>query len=247
MFVPQVLKHLREKAEQGLSNNTVADEASPVTETPNIVAQVVAGNCAGPDGQHSVSLHDFRTKCPTGSSYGTATTLSDLRDGYDVTRDDFNNGVDVLRDNNATAVIISVSVVVVVLTLAVTLFICVKCRARYRDWAKRYRLWRHSSEASPAASSTGSAATKSSNSLRRAPQYADHFYYPSPYRQSSSTQGPAGTSSSSHYSPYSPYYTQHHQGASALSGDGDDEYYYVSTSLRGGGDTSAKHIPVTVL
>jgi hypothetical protein len=33
----------------------------------------------------------------------------------------------------------------------------------------------------------------------------------------------------------------------ALSGDGDDEYYYVSTSLRGGGDTSAKHIPVTVL
>jgi len=252
VFVPQVLKHLREKAEQGLNNSIVTDEALPVTDAPNnLVEKVVAGNCATPESQHSVSLHDFRVKCPTGNSYGTATTLSDSRDGYDVTQNDYNsnNGVDVLRDNNATAVIISVSVVVVVLTLAVTLFICVKCRAKYRDWAKRYRLWRHSAEASPGASSTGSAATKSS-SLRRPPQYADHFYYPSPYRhqQSTSTQGPG----SSHYSPYSPYYTQQHgqygqgAGSAALSAS-DDEYYYVSTSLRGGGDTSAKHIPVTVL
>ena len=238
-FVPEVLKHLREKAEHGLSNNISNSVTSDeVTEAPNTQAQIVAGSCTGPDGFQSVSLHDFKAKCSSGSggSFGTATTFSDSRNENGVTRDDF----DVMRDNNSIAVVISVSVVIVVLFLALTLFVCVKCRARYRDWAKRYRLWRHSSEASPAASSTASATTKSSCSLRRGPQYADHFYYPSPYRQSTNTQAHGG-----HYSPYSPYYSsqQHHQGAVAS----DDEYYYVSTSLRGNGDTSAKHIPVTVL
>jgi hypothetical protein len=241
-FVPQVLKHLREKAEQGL--NATGDSSNgaagaDATEAPNSVAQVVAGSCAGPEGFQSVSLHDFKAKCAAGGGFGTATTLSDFQDG--VTRDDF----DVLRDNNATAVVVSVSVVVVVLVLAATLFVCVKCRNRYRDWAKRYRLWRHSSEASPAASSTASAATKSSGSLRRPPQYADHFYYPSPYRQ------PSAGSSQGHYSPYSPYYSSHHHHQQQQHHHGtvasDDEYYYVSTSLRGNGDASAKHIPVTVL
>ena len=246
-FVPQVLKHLREKAEQGLaainSNSSSSASSDEVTEAPNTPAQVVAGNCAGPDGFQSVSLHDFKAKCQSGGAsgggignFGTSTTMSDFRGSGEngVTRDDF----DPLRDNNSIAVVISVSVVVVVLVLAFTLFICVTCRSRYRDWAKRYRLWRHSSEASPAASSTASATTKSSCS--RGPHYADHFYYPSPYRQSTNTQAHGG-----HYSPYSPYYSshQHHPGAGAS----DDEYYYVSTSLRGNGDTSAKHIPVTVL
>jgi len=240
-FVPLVLKHLREKAEQGLANNISSSASSDeVTEAPNTPAQVVAGNCAGPDGFQSVSLHDFKAKCPSGGgvgvgNFGSSTTMSDFRDETGVTRDDF----DPMRDNNSIAVVISVSVVVVVLVLAFTLFVCVKCRARYRDWAKRYRLWRHSSEASPAASSTASATTKSSCS--RGPNYADHFYYPSPYRQSTNTQVHGG-----HYSPYSPYCSshQHHHGGAGAS---DDEYYYVSTSLRGNGDTSAKHIPVTVL
>jgi Leucine rich repeat/Leucine Rich Repeat len=234
-FVPLVLKLLREKAEQGLVGNNSSVGSDEATEAPSNAAKIIAGNCAAPEGLQSVSLHDFTAKCASGAgSHGTSTTMSDFRDETGVTRDDF----DVMRDNNSIAVVISVSIVVVVLVLALTLFICVKCRARYRDWAKRYRLWRHSSEASPAASSTASATTKSSCS--RGPQYADHFYYPSPYRQSTTTQAHGG-----HYSPYSPYYSshQHHQGAVAS----DDEYYYVSTSLRGNGDTAAKHIPVTVL
>lgn len=248
IFIPHLLKVLRERAQLGynLTSTSQNPDESYFTDTYPIPGNFVAGNCAGPDNQISVSLHDFHTSCPTGKSFVTATTVFDSR-SYDVT-DDYNtnlNGVDILRDNNQTAVIISVTVVVVVLSLAIILFICVKCRHQYRDCAKRYRQWRHQTDTSPGVSSMGSNGTKSS-SLRRPPQYADHLYYPSPYRQSNSSG-----SSGAHYSPYSPYYTQqhphlHHQGSVPLSAS-DDEYYYVSTSLRGSGDTSAKHIPVTVL
>lgn len=233
-FAPDVLRYLREKSDE-LNTTQEFPEDSFVPEFPIKSAQIVAGNCASPESQHALSLYDFKPSCPF-LVRSSSTTASNNSVGS------FKN--DEMDHTNGTVVIISVSIVVSFLFLFVTFFICIKCRSKYSDWAKRHRLWQHQMDhTSPAISSLGSSDTKPT-SLRKSPHYADNLYYPSPYKQTGCHNG--------NHSPYSAYYTHYtgpvpHQQVSHNSAPlsvSDDEYYYVSTSM---GDSGAKHIPVTVL